>query len=260
MNENFFEKIIQEHDKAEAFISLFFAGIDAVMYFSILYFFGCDYNKKCFSSRRKTSMLIIIDTFFRIIFLFFSTLENLLLKEIIFTSLSTILFFTTIILLNNIFTDRNIDNAEIGFPIITSLFFFFFSINLEFPKFITLGKYIASIVAVIVYTFYIGRKVEIFLSCVEKKNLKYSGKLLHNLTFFIGFYYLIYFGLKILSYYFDKEIISIYIEIGIDIIKEIAKFMVFCLVISLFYLFQKFIKDDDYDYASYTTQTNVIIS
>jgi hypothetical protein len=260
MNENFFEKIIYEHDKTEAFISLFFAGIDAIIYFSILYFFGCDYNKKCFSSRQKASILIIIDTFFRIIYLYISTLENLLLKEIILTSLATILFFITIILLNNIFTNKNIDNAKIEFPIITSLFFFFFSIKLEFPKIIILGKYISSIVAVIIYTFYIGRKVEIFLSCIEKKNSKYSGKLLHSLTYFIGFYYIIYFCLKILNFYFEDEINSIYIEFGIDIIKEIAKFMTFCLVISLYYFFQRFIKDNDYDYASYTTQTNVIIN
>ena len=260
MDENFFEKIINEHDKTEAFISLFFAGIDTIMYFCILYFFGCDYNKKCFSSRQKSTILIIIDTFFRIIYLFISISTNFLLKEIIFTSLDTILFFITITLLNNILTDKNIENAQINFPILTSLFFFFFSINLEFPKIIILGKYIASIVAVIIYTCYIGRKVEIFLNCVEKKNFKYSGKLLHSLAYFIGFYYIIYFCLKILCFYFENEINSIYIEIGIDIIKEMAKFMVFCLVISLYYFFQKYIKDDDYDYASYTTQTNVIIN
>lgn len=260
MNENFFEKIIKEHDKTEAFISLFFAGIDTIMYFCILYFFGCDYNKKCFSSRQKTSILIIIDTFFRIIYLFISTSENLLLKELIYTSLSTILFFITIILLNNIFTDKNIENAEIRFPIITSLFFFLFSIKLKFSKYIILGKFIASIIAVFIYTYYIWRKVEKFLSCIEKKNFRYSGKLLHSLTFFIGFYYLIYFCLRILCFYFENEVNCIYIEIGIDIIKEIAKIMVFCLIISLYYFFQKYIKDDDYDYASYTTQTNVIIN
>ena len=47
---------------------------------------------------------------------------------------------------------------------------------------------------------------------------------------------------------------------GIDIIKEMGKFMTFCLVISLYYLFQKYIKDDEYDYASYTQQSNVIIN
>lgn len=261
MNEIFFGNIIQEHEKIEAFISLIFAGIDSIMYFCILYFFGCDYNKKCFSSRQKTSILIILDILFRIIYLFISTLKNLLLKEIIFTSLATILFFITIILLNNILADKNFDNEEIRFPIITSLFFFLFSIDLEFPKNIIISKYIISIVVVTIYTCYIWRKVEIFLSCVEKKNFKYSGKLLHSLTLIIGCYYIIYFCLKLLlCFHYEIEINSIYIEIGIDIIKEIAKFAIFCLVISLFYLFQKYIKDDDYDYASYTTQTNVIIS
>jgi hypothetical protein len=260
MEENFIEKIISEHDKTEAFISLFCAGIDALMYFCVLFLFGCDYNKKCFSSRQKTSMLIIVDTLFRIIYLSISTLEYLFLKEIILSILATIIFLITIILLNNILKDKNMDNAEIRLPFITSIAFFLLSINLinfEIPKYFILGKYIISIFAVIVYTYYIGRKVEIFLSCVERKNLKHSGKLLHNLTIFIGFYYIIYLGLKILSMFFENEF---YIEIGIDIIKEMAKFMAFCLVISLYYLFQKYIKDDDYDYASYTQQSNVIIN
>ena len=241
MDENFYEQITQEHDKTEAFISMFCAGIDALIYFCVLFLFGCDYNKKCFSSRQKASMIIIVDTLFRIINLSISTLENLLLKEIILSILASILFLITIILLNNILKDKNFDNAEIRAPFITSLFFFLLSINLELPQYLTFGKYLISIFAVIMYTFYIGRKVEIFLTCVERKKLKYSGKLLHNFTIFIGFNYIFYFVLNILSLFFEN---CFYIEMGIDIIKEMGKFMAFCLVISLYYLFQKYIKDD----------------
>lgn len=92
MSDTILEDIIQVHESAEAFISLFLTGLDGLTYLLILCLFGCDCNKQFYSNRKKLTLLIILDIFFRITHLYINSFIYSLIKELLITSFATTQF------------------------------------------------------------------------------------------------------------------------------------------------------------------------
>ena len=59
MNSEILSEIIERHETADSFISLFFTLIDIIIYIVILFIFGCEFNKKIFLYSQKHSLLLI---------------------------------------------------------------------------------------------------------------------------------------------------------------------------------------------------------
>lgn len=70
MNSKILSEIIEKHETADSFISLFFALIDTIIYIVILFIFGCEFNKKIFLYSQKHSLLLILYTVLRFINLY----------------------------------------------------------------------------------------------------------------------------------------------------------------------------------------------
>lgn len=265
MNQQILDEIVDKHDTAEAFIALFFAGFDGLTYCIILCIFGCDFNKKFLSHRQKLSLLIILDAIFRIINLYITSFKYSLINEIFFTLFATGQFYVILILLNQIFTDKNneslLDSLAIKFPFLTSIAFFIFTFTLNISKIISIFQYIGAIIAILAYVYYVGGKIELFLNNVEKKCPSFLGhNFAHNLPVFIGIYLIIYYIMKLLGLFITNLLYISYLEMFGDIFKEVGKYLVFCLVISIYYLFNKYIKEEDYTTANDSNQGSVNIS
>ena len=255
MNANIINEIIKKHDKAEMILSFFFGIIDVIFYLIILCIFGCGLNKGCFSHRQKLSLIFILDFLFRIINLYITSFIFSLSMEIINTAFATIQFFLILLLLNQIFTDKNneslLESAEIFSPLLTSLFFILLIININISKFLLLVQYIAGICASIVYGFYMKGKIDIFLKNIVKKNPNYPARIcLNNLPIFVPCYFVVYLALKIIILIFENQLYKSYMEMASDIFKEVGKYFTFTLVIFIYYLFNKYIKEEDYHYSS----------
>ena len=172
----------------------------------------------------------------------------------------TLQFHLIILLLNQIFTDKNneslLESLEIKNPLLTSLTLIF-----NFSKIISFFKYILAIFAILGYGYYIEIKIDLFLINVEKKNPYYTGKIFtKNISQFIIIYFIIYYVLKILGLFIENQLYFSYMEMICDIFKEVGKYLSFCLVISIYYLFNKYIKEEDYDFANSSNQGEVNIS
>ena len=99
------EEIIKKHNEADAFISLFFAGLDAVCYIIILTLFGFDF-KGISSPKQKLSLLIVLDAVLRIINMYTDEFSKYFIKELFFTLFSTIQFNMILSILNQVFSNR----------------------------------------------------------------------------------------------------------------------------------------------------------
>ena len=108
--DSFIEREIKEkHNQADAFISLFFAGLDAVCYLIIITLFGCEF--KLDSPKQKLSLLIILDAVLRMINMYTDEFSKYWLKEAFLTAFSTSQFYIILSCLNQIFTDKGNDNS-----------------------------------------------------------------------------------------------------------------------------------------------------
>ena len=74
------EEIMKKHNQADAFISLFLAGLDVVCYIIILTLFGCDF-KNLSSPKQKLSSLIVLDAVLRILTCTQMNIQNTLSRK-----------------------------------------------------------------------------------------------------------------------------------------------------------------------------------
>ena len=243
------ERVIHNHNTADAFISLFFAGVDILLYLIILLLFGCE--KNFFKVNQKLSLLILLDTFFRIINLYITSFTYSLIREIIFTTFASFQFYLIVTFLNHIFTQINtvdiLESGEIKNPLLSAAFFFIFSLIFNFSQILSLIQYAIAILAVIIYSYHIGRKVDLFIANIKRKNPYFSGQnFINHFILFIAFYYVVYFILRISNLFIENRLYNSYMDMACEIFKEVAKYLCFGIVIALYHLFNRYIKDDDY--------------
>jgi hypothetical protein len=256
MEQDIEEEIIRRHDQADAFISLFFAAIDTIVYVTILILFGWEF-KNTFSPKQQLSLLIMFDAVLRIINLYATSFKYSFSREIFTTCLATFQFYLIVNLLNLIMTDKKnpnyseisgIKNANIYISI-----FFFSSFVFNFSKVISFIQYLCTIGAILLFEYYIDKETILFLSGIMKKNPDFIGKnFLQNFPIFISVYYSLNYILKIIRLLVVNPLYCSYIEMTYDVFKEVGKYLVFIFLICIYYLFNKYIKNEDYEIPNET--------
>lgn len=244
------EEITQSHDKADVIISLFFATVDIIVYITILILFGWEF-KEMFSHEQKLCFIIMFDAILRLINLYTNSFVYSLSKELITTILSTFQFFLILNSLNQVFTYKNnpnfSQNSGINNQILFAIIFFFSSIILKFSKIVSLLQYIFAIIALFTFWYYIKNKIQLFLDGIGKKNPSFNSHIFTlKLPYFILLYFFIHYILKILSLFINDSLYLSYIQMGYDVFKEVGKYLVFGLMICIYYLFSKYINEEDY--------------
>ena len=250
------EEIMKKHNQADAFISLFFAGLDAVCYIIILTLFGCDF-KNLSSPKQKLSLLIVLDAVLRIFNMYSDEYSKYFVKEIFFTCFTTIQFTIIISLLNQIFekssetfdADMKIGNQSF----LTSLFFvlvFSFKGIFESYKLLSALQFICIMIGLFIMSKYIGGKIETYISNLTKKDASFSGEnFIINMPFFIAIYLIINYFFEIFSLFVENKLYASYMIMLCKIFKEGGKYLVFLLLIILYYTYNKYISDEFYDYG-----------
>ena len=253
MDSDIEEEIIQKHNKADTFISLFFAAVDIILYITILIQFGCAFKKTC-SLIQKLYGLIILDGVIRIINYEITSFVYSFPKEILMSIFSTIQFYLIINILFTIFEDKRNQNFNAGYmgiiedKILLICCFFFCSIVFIFSKMFSLIQYISCLFALCGFGYIMNKKTNLFLEGVSQKNKNFNAKyFIQNLLLFTGFYFFIHYVLKILSLFIENPLYCSYIQIIYDAFKDIGKYLSFIFVSIILYLFNKYIYTEDND-------------
>ena len=250
------EEIMKNHNQADAFISLFFAGLDAVCYIIILTLFGCDF-KNLSSPKQKLSLLIVLDAVLRIVNMYSDEYSKSFIKEIFFTCFTTIQFTLIISLLNQMFekSGENLDpDLKIGNQsFLTALFFvlvFSFKGIFESYKLLSALQFICIMIGLFIMSKYIGKKIETYTSNITKKDASFSGEnIINNMPLFISIYLIINYFFEIFSLFVEDKLYASYMIMLCKIFKECGKYLVFLLLIILYYTYNKYISDEIYDYG-----------
>ena len=254
MDSDIEDEIVQKHDQAEAFISLFFAGVDAIIYIIVLSLFGCQF-RNLFSQKQKISFLILVDAIMRIVNLYTTSFIYSFPKDLCLTIFATCQFFLIINILNQTYTDKSnpnfMNNSGITYKPLCTILFFVLTMKCNISKMISLVQYILAIIALIAFGVSVMHKNTLFLLGIQKKTQNFSCKnFVSNIPLFIIFYFFLNYVLKILGLLVENPLYCSYMEMACDIFKEVGKYLSFNLVISAFYLHNKYVKDEDFGFES----------
>lgn len=258
-------EIMQKHNQADAFISLFFAGVDAVFYLIIITLFGCEYNLN--SPSQKLSVLVIIDAILRLIHMYTDEYSKHWYKETLLCSFSTTQFYMILTCLNQIFIDCSSNNSlendlEIKNPnIITSIFFFLtFSFKglLDSYKKLSAVQYLVIIGSIYYFYTYIGSRINTFLINMIKKHTSVIGEnFLINAPFFICIYLILNYIFELISLLVDHKLYASYMIMLCRVFQEVGKYLVFLLLIIINHSFIEYMKDYDYGYDHNTNNNEI---
>ena len=236
------EEIIHNHDKIDIYFSLSFTIFDIILYFLILCIFGC-FNRELLSIKQNISFLILLDISIRMINIFYNTLVYSLTKEIIFTIFATYQFYFIITILNQIFRGNGngnpLDKTEIKYPFLSALLFFILTISIQYNKTLYLMQYLCTIIAILIYGYHVKKSVDKYLHILERRKKYMLNNFIHNFTMVIVLYYIVFYIMKITSLFVENMLYYSYLEIAIDMVKELIKYITFIMVIYFYYLHNK---------------------
>lgn len=247
------EEIMKKHNQAEAFIALFFAGLDAVCYIIILGLFGCDF-RNFNSPKQKLTLLIALDAILRIINMYSNEYSKYFIKEFCLTLFSTTQFSIILSCINQIMTtgnDNNLDSSlEINNKFILSIVFFCSTFSFKgiiSYKFISSLQFLFIIVGIYMIQKLIGGKIETFLAIISKKDSSFSGEnFINNMPFFITIYFIIDYCAQLMSLFVENKLYASYMIMFCKIFKEVGKYLVFLLLIILYHIFNKYLSEESY--------------
>lgn len=257
MEETILEEISQKHNEANAFISLFFAGSDAIIYIIILFLFGWEY-KNSDSPKQKLSFLIILDAFLRIITVFTDVYSKSFIKELFFSSFAAIQFYTIIIFINQMFNEKNHEynleiNSEMGnAKLLTCIFFpliFSFKAIMSSYKLLSIIQYTFIIVTAYIISNYVEKRMKNFFFIIMEKNAQFGNLIyISNFPYFISLYIMINYFIEILALLVSNNLLAVYIDMICLIFKESVKYLVIILLIMINYTFDKYSTYSDLDF------------
>jgi len=254
MDSFFEEEIKRNYNQAYVFISLFFAAIDTIFYIVIITLFRWNFTP--FNYRKqKLSSLIFLDGVLRSFNMYTDEYSQYFIKEVFFCLISTAEFYMIISCLNQIFTDKNVDNGlENDLKIrnenvFTSAFFvliFSFKGIFKTYKLLSTLQYICSIIGIYMLSKYIGGKIEIYLDIIKKKNSSFNGQnFVNNMPFFISIYLILNSCLEIFNLLVENQLYSSYMNMLCKVFKEVGKYLIFILLIVIYHIFNKYIIEGD---------------
>lgn len=257
MNSIIDEEIMKNHNQAEAFISLFFAGLDALTYIVILTLFGCEIGGVD-SPKQKLSIFLLLDGVLRIINMYTDYYVRSFVKEIVFSLIVSMQFYLSISVLDQLFTDKSnetflINELQIKFKYLFSGIFFclVFSFKglMESYYLLTSIQYIIILISISVFYKYMANKIDFFLSNISKRNNQFQGRnFINNLPFFIFLYFIIYYILQLCALMIDNKLYESYMTMICVIFREVGKYLIILLLIAIYHSFSKYSKEYDSSY------------
>jgi hypothetical protein len=75
---------------------------------------------------------------------------------------------------------------------------------------------------------------------------------LQTLPLFVSVYYILDYILKIIRLLVGNPLYCSYIEMAYDVFKEVGKYLVFIFLICIYYLFNKYINNENYEIPNET--------
>ena len=250
------EEIMQNHNQAEAFISLFFAGLDVITYIVILTLFGFEF-KSLDTPKQKLTIFLLLDGILRIINMYTDSYMQSFVREMVFSLIVTIQFYLSISILEQIFTDRSNESFlinELRFQNKYLFSFIFFCLVFSFKGFMTsnylsLLQYIFILISISVFYKYIANKIDLFLTYILKKNNQFQGKnFINNLPFFVFLYFTIFYILQLCGLMINNKLYESYMTMICTIFKEVGKYLNILLLIAILYSFNKYVKENEFSY------------
>ncbi len=250
------EEIMQNHNQAEAFISLFFAGLDVITYIVILTLFGFEF-KSLDTPKQKLTIFLLLDGILRIINMYTDSYMQSFVREMVFSLIVTIQFYLSISILEQIFTDRSNESFLINELRIQNKYLFsfiFFCLVFSFKGFMTsnylsLLQYIFILISISVFYKYIANKIDLFLTYILKKNNQFQGKnFINNLPFFLFLYFTIFYILQLCGLMINNKLYESYMTMICTIFKEVGKYLNILLLIAILYSFNKYVKENEFSY------------
>ena len=250
------EEIMQNHNQAEAFISLFFAGLDVITYIVILTLFGFEF-KSLDTPKQKLTIFLLLDGILRIINMYTDSYMQSFVREMVFSLIVTIQFYLSISILEQIFTDRSNESFLINELRIQNKYLFsfiFFCLVFSFKGFMTsnylsLLQYIFILISISVFYKYIANKIDLFLTYILKKNNQFQGKnFINNLPFFVFLYFTIFYILQLCGLMINNKLYESYMTMICTIFNEVGKYLNILLLIAILYSFNKYVKENEFSY------------
>ena len=257
------EEIIDNHNKAGAFISLFFLGLDAIIYIITFTLFSCEL-KNLSAPKQKIYLFIILDGLLRLINIYVDAFRKSFIQETTFTLISTIQFHLALSLLDQIFTDQRNDSymaSELQIRNINLFSFLFFCLVFSFKGIlVSFGlissiQYICIFITLSVFYKYINNKIDIYLTNIQKNNNQFTNKnFIINLPFFIYIYLVINYILRLFGLMSENKLYESYMSMICTIFKEVGKYLVILLMISLYNTFNKYVRINEHTYNPQPTK------
>ena len=253
------EEIMDNHNKADAFISLFFLGLDAIAYIVSFTIFSCDF-KSLDSPKQKIYLFILLDGLSRLICIFTDAYRKTFVQETTFTLISSMQFHLSISMLEQIFTDQNNDSYmanELQIRNKNLFSFLFFCLVFSFKGILPSHGLLSSIqficifISISIFYKYMNNKIELYLTNVQKNNSQFTGRnFINNLPFFIFIYLGINYILQLSQLMLDNKLYESYMTMICIIFKEVGKYLVVLLMIMIFNTFNKYVKTNEHTYTS----------
>lgn len=264
MNTDINEEIMKNHNLAEAFISLFFAGLDVITYIVILTLFGFEF-KSLDSPKQKLTMFLLLDGILRIINMYTDSYMQSFAREMLFSLIVTLQFYLTISMLEQIFTDKTNESFLLNELQIKNKYLFsfiFFCLVFSFKGFMTSNflssmQYISILILISIFYKYIANKIDLFLSNISRRNNQFQGRnFINNLPFFIFLYFTIFYVLQLCGLMIDNKLYESYMTMICTIFKEVGKYLNILLLIAVYHSFNKYIKESDFAYDNKQNQND----
>ena len=258
MNSEVYEEIMQNHNQAEAFISLFFAGLDVITYIVILTLFGFEF-KSLDSPKQKLTMFLLLDGILRIINMYTDSYMQSFVREMVLSLIVTLQFYLSISMLEQIFTDKSnesflVNELQIKNKYLFSFIFFCLVFSLKglmTSNFLSSIQYICILILISVFYKYIANKIDLFLTNISKKNNQFQGRnFINNLPFFVFLYFTIFYILQLCGLMIDNKLYESYMTMICTIFKEVGKYLNILLLIAIYHSFNKYIKENEFVYET----------
>ena len=258
MNSEVYEEIMQNHNQAEAFISLFFAGLDVITYIVILTLFGFEF-KSLDSPKQRLTIFLLLDGILRIINMYTDSYMQSFVREMVLSLIVTLQFYLSISMLEQIFTDKSnesflVNELQIKNKYLFSFIFFCLVFSLKglmTSNFLSSIQYICILILISVFYKYIANKIDLFLTNISKKNNQFQGRnFINNLPFFVFLYFTIFYILQLCGLMIDNKLYESYMTMICTIFKEVGKYLNILLLIAIYHSFNKYIKDNEFVYET----------
>jgi hypothetical protein len=244
------EEISQKHNKADAFISLFFAAVDVICYLLVLIILGCGF-KNFFSPKQMITHILLIDVMYRIYSIYNNTFEYSIINEVFLSLFSTIQFYLFNSILKILFKDEYYDgneSIEIKYPLLFSIIFYPLCFTFDISKALGIFQYLLSIICILAYSYYIQTRISLYVKNFVKKQIAFSEpNLVNNLPYVIAGYFIIFFAIKIMTLFVQDKLYFSYLMMACDIFKEVGKYLTVGLLIIIVKLFNKGFKEEEND-------------